>query len=112
MHRPPPRPLPITFSWERRVPKSNDSGQILSHKDRSNRLRGSGGFCAQGSKSLWQERGSHLGKSKAGIMRERVRNGMKRSKGLLLQHREVSLGPKDRERVLSRESKFELQKKF
>ena len=103
MHRPPPRPLPITFSWERRVPKSNDSGQILSHKDRSNRLRGSGGFCAQGSKSLWQERGSHLGKSKAGIMRERVRNGMKRSKGLLLQHREVSLGPKDRERVLSRE---------
>ena len=53
-----------------------------------------------------------MGKSKAGIMRERVRNGMKRSKGLLLQHREVSLGPKDRERVLSRESKFELQKKF
>lgn len=51
---------------------------------------------------MWQERGSHLGKSK-GIMRERVRNGMKRSKGLLLQHREVSLGPKDRERVLSRE---------
>ena len=35
--------------------------------------------------------------------RGRVRNGTKRGKGLLLQHQEVSLGPKDHERVLSRE---------
>lgn len=75
----------------------------MNHKDSSNRLRGSEGFCAQGSKGLWQERGSHLGKSEAGIAKERVRNGMKRGKGLLLQHQEVSLGPKDHERVLSRE---------
>lgn len=36
-------------------------------------------------------------------VRERVRNGTKRDKGLLLQHQEVSLGPQDHERVLSRE---------
>ena len=111
---PQPPPPPITFSWERRVPKSNDSGQILNHKDSANRLRGSEGFCAQGSKGLWRERGSHLGKSKAGIARESQEWDKERQRASAPAPRGEpwSKGSWKGFKQGKNKSKFELQKRF